>query len=283
MHGYLVSLVLMVSMVFGLPYHGVAAEDPEASKLRTNAAEYWQAREAEDWAKLYEILSPEDLAGFSQQEFVKNKQQYEKLRYSAVKVQDVQVDGDYGWVDVSYRYSPKGYEGLPPKEARIWDVWRKENGVWRPLSPPRLMEAPKLPPTLRSRDEETVLARRIEQFWVAREAQDWAALYPLLEPAYRALQSEQEFLKMRAMYLYLSHKLEWTEVDKGSESGRAKINYTYKYNDPNVSKMAPQEDVAVEEWVKVNNEWFRRVAAQSAAPEHRPEDHQSEDAKHENR
>jgi hypothetical protein len=283
MRGYLVSLVLMGSITVGLAHSGMAAEHPEANKLRAQAEAFWQAREAEDWAKFYEILSPEEVAGISRQEFVEGKQQQEKLRYSAVKVQDVQVDGHYGWVDVSYRYSPKGYEGLPPKEARIWDVWRRESGVWRPLLPPRLMEAPKLPPTLRSRDEETVLARRIEQLWAAREAQDWAALYPLLEPAYRARQSEQEFLKMRAMYLYLSHKLEWTEVDKGSESGRAKISYTYKYNDPNVSKMAPQEDVAVEEWVRVNNEWFRRVAAQSAAPEHRPEDHQSEDAKHENR
>lgn len=283
MRGYLVSLVLMGAIAVGLAHYGIAAENPEANKLRAQAEVFWQAREAEDWAKCYEILSPEDVAGISQQEFIEGKQQQEKLRYSAVSVQDVQVDGAYGWVDVSYRYLPKGFESLPPKDTRVWDVWRRENGVWRPLLPQRLMEAPKLPPTLRSQEDETILAKRIEQFWAARETQDWAALYQLLEPAYRARQSEQEFLKMRAKHLYLSHKLEWTEVDKGSENGRGKVNYSYRYNDPNVSKMAPQEAVAVEEWIKVNDEWFKRIAAQPAAPENQPEDHRSENTKHENR
>lgn len=283
MRGYFISLVLVGLIAVGLAHHGIAAEDSEASKLRARAGEFWRAQEAEDWAKSYQILSPDELAGISQQEFVESRQQHEKLRYSAVNVRDAQIDGDYGWVDVSYRYLPKGFEGLSPREARVWDVWRKENGVWHPLPLPRRMEAPKLPPTLRSRDDETMLAKRIEQFWAAREAQNWAALYQLLEPAYRARQSEQEFLKMRAMYLYLSHQLEWTEVDKGGENGRGMVNYSYKYNDPNVSKMAPQESVAIEEWVKVNDEWFRHIAAPPVAPEHRPEDKRPEDTKHEKR
>jgi hypothetical protein len=281
MRGYSVSLVLIGAIAVGLAPYGIAAENPEANKLRAQAEIFWQAREAEDWAKCYEILSPEDLAGVSQQEFIASKQQQEKLRYSAVRIQDAQVDGAYGWVDVSYRYLPRGFESLPPKDTRVWDVWRRENGVWRPLLPPRLMEAPKLPPTLRSRDEETILAKRIEQFLTAREAQDWAALYQLLEPTYRARQSELEFLQMRAKHLYLSHKLEWTEVGKGSDNGRGKVSYSYRFNDPNVSKMAPQEAVAIEEWVNVKGDWFRHVADQPAAPENRPEDNRSEDAKHE--
>lgn len=283
MRDYLVSLVLIGVMAVGLIHYGIAAETSEANKLRVQAEAFWQARETENWAKFYEMLSPEDVAGISQQEFVKDTQQQEKLRYSAVRVQDVQIAGDYGWVEVSYRYLPKGFESLPPKETHVWDVWRSENSVWRPVSPQRLMEAPKLPPTLRSRDEEMILAKRIEQFWMAREAQDWAALYQLLEPAYRARQSEQEFLKMRAKYLYLSHKIEWTEVGKGSETGISRISYSYKYNDPNVSKMAPQETVVVEEWIKVSGEWFKRMAPQPAVPENRPEDHQPENTKHENR
>jgi hypothetical protein len=47
--------------------------------------------------------------------------------------------------------------------------------------------------------------------------------------------------------------------------------------------MVPQKAMAVEEWIKVNDEWFKRIAAQPAAPENQPEDHRSENTKHENR
>jgi hypothetical protein len=281
MRGYLLSLVLTGLVATGLLDCSIAAEgESEAYKLKALAEEFWRAQETEDWAKLYQLLSPRGLEDISQQQFIENKQRHELLHYSSVQVRDAEVDGDYGWVDISYRYVPKGYESLPPEQVRMWEVWRKESGVWRPLPSVKREEAPKLPPTLRSREDETILAQRVEQFWKARETKDWGSLYRLLEPAYRARESEQEFLKRRPIYLYLSHKPEWMEVGKGSGSGRSKINYSYKYDDPSVSKMAAQEAMAIEEWVRINGEWFRRMAEPPGAQANRGDDKLAEETEH---
>lgn len=274
MRGSFITLVLMGVMALGAAPAGVAAEDPEASELRLQAEAFWRARESEDWAKLYGMLSHEDLSEASLEQFAERKQQREKLRYALIAIEGVEVDGDLGWVDVTYSYLPKGFEGLPPKQERIWDVWRVENGLWRPLSPRPAMEAPKLPPILRSRDDEATLADRVHQFWRARESQDWAGIYGLLEPAYRDRHSEEEFLGMRAKYLYLTHDVTWIEVAKGSASGRGLVRYSYKINDPNVSKMAPQETVAREEWLKVDGVWFKRMGTPAVAAGDRTENRQ---------
>ena len=285
MRSLFVWMLLVGAFAVGLAPRSIAADGSEAGTLRLRAEAWWQAQQTENWVKYYEFLVPGDLSEKSQQAFVERMKKDSKLNLSRAVVHDTQVDGDLGWVDVSYRYTPKGYEGLTPTEFRGWEVWHKENGVWRPLYSPQRNAAPRLPPLLRSQVEETILAKRIEQFWAAREAQDWSTVYQLLEPAYRARVSAQEFQEKRAKYLYSSHRLVWTEVQKEQGNGRGKVIFTRKLNDLHLSKMDPMDTVTIEEWVKVDDEWFRRVVAPPEAPVNQTEDNQSqlEDMKHESR
>jgi hypothetical protein len=258
---YSVTWVLIGLMTTCPSGRGLAAEDAETGRLKAAAAAFWHAQESEDWSKLYQILSPKDLSGIPEKQFVDAKARREKLRYSAVQVTGAEIDGDFGWTEVDYSYRPKGFEGIPPVPVHQWDAWRKEAGTWRPLPPERRSEAPAFPPSLRARDEEAALMRRMDEFWAARETGNWSALYRMLAPAFRTRESEAEFLSKRAMYLYLSHRLAWIEVPRGSAEGRGKIDYAYKLNDPSLSKMPGQRNSSIEDWVKVDGEWYRQAQA----------------------
>lgn len=268
LYGCQILLVWLVTVSAGIV---TAAESDDAKTLRTRVETYWQAQERDDWRTLFGLMSPLYMQGVSEQSFTEAKQRMEKLRFSSADVGRIELEGDYGWAELVYFYQPRGFDGFPPKRAELWDVWKKEAGVYYPVPPELRRDSPGLPPRLRAKSEEKALAERFQQFWQARENQDAAALYELLDPAYRKQVSLQAFMKKRPFYQYLSHKLDWVEVPADSQQGHGKVSFSYKINDPHVSKMPPKQEASVQDWIKVEGHWYRSVPPEPGSRVANPE------------
>jgi hypothetical protein len=145
---------------------------------------------------------------------------------------------------------------MPPQSTSAWEVWEKTD-TWRPVAPPLRDQYPKRPPALRNGEEEARVAKRVEALWTARAANDYASIYDLLEPAYRAAVTREEFLARKARYLYPSFKVDWVEVE-GSRA-RARVLFQQKLNDPTLYKLEPDDQRGIETWVQVDGQWFRAM------------------------
>lgn len=234
-----------------------ATEDSEAQALRARAQAYWDNQVKGDWAAVFPFLYPADRINMSVEQFVTRQQSW-MFRYLAAEVVDAAVANNLGWVQVNYTIEFKRLqENLPalePKRLQVWEPWEKRD-AWYVLSTKEQRErVPSLPPRLRPAAEEAVLARRVEEFWQARQALDWAQAYQYLEPAYREQVSKETFLQRKPYYTYLSHGLAWVEVI--GDEGRARVRYTAKINDPSLAKLDPQEKEINENWIKVDGQWY---------------------------
>jgi glucan-binding YG repeat protein len=236
-----------------------AAQETAESSLMERANLLWKALVAEDWATEYQFLSPEEAATITKDTFVSLRKEKWLLRYLSATVGKAFSSNNIGWVEVTLNFRLKNYPEIQPKQRTIWDLWQRKDGQWYRVSEKQHEQVPKLPPHLRPAEEESSLAQRIHAFWQAREQQDWKQVYQYLDPTFQEKTPEEEFLKSRAIYSYLSHRVEWVEVL--GENGRAKVAYTYKINDPSLTKLDTQENLALEKWIKVNGQWYRRMAA----------------------
>jgi hypothetical protein len=253
--------IALVSMSMFLLTRGAFATPPaEAPEqvLKKRAGLFWQTRASANWAAHYQFLTPEEKTAISKRQFVDLSAKRELLRYISVHTGAVAVDGELGWVEVTYEARPKRYPEVRPIRLTFWDHWQQQtDGQWYPVPKKQRQYLPQLPPHLRSSKEEPILAQRVKEFYQAQEQQDLASLYQYLDPRYQEKVPLAEFTKKPSQKAYLSYRLDWVEVV--GEKGRAKVVYTYKPTDPSLSKLDPQEEAVIENWLKINGHWYHRV------------------------
>ncbi len=253
-------VVLCVAVLLLLMTSSFAAsQETTESSLRERASLLWKALVAEDWVTEYQFLSPEEAATITKEAFVSLRNEKWLLRYLSATVGKAVSSNDIGWVEVTLNFRLKNYPEIRPEQRTTWDLWQRKDGQWYRVSENRHEHVPKLPPHLRPAEEESSLSQRVHAFWQAREQQEWKLVYQHLDPTFKEKTSEEKFLKSKAKYSYLFHRVEWVEVI--GENGRAKVVYTHKLNDPTLTKLDAQENVALEKWIKVNGQWYRRMSA----------------------
>jgi hypothetical protein len=234
------------------------AQEQPREVLEQQARAFWEARIKGDWATVYDILSPEEKGDLSREQFTTLYREKAPFHFHSAQVQEVAIEDEFGWVNVAYSVRPSSEPDYPPAHVQAWNPWQRQDGQWHPLPVDQRGQLPKLPPHLRRTDEEAALSQRVHAFWLAKEKQDWARIYQFLDPAFRKQTTESQFLQRKAYFEYLSHRLEWTEVI--DDQGRIKVAYTSKLNDPTLTKLEPKEEIVIEEWVKVDGQWYRRTA-----------------------
>jgi len=240
---------LSIALVFGSPYY-------DRQVLKQRAGAIWNARVKEDWASVYRYLSPAEKNNSTQQQFVEARNTRGPFQFLAAELKDTAVDGDIGWVKVSYSVKPKMYTDATATQVENWDVWTKQNRQWYPVPAQLNDQFPRLPPEERSAEEEKYLAERFQDYWSARKTKDWEKIYQYLEPDYRQIVSQERFIKTIPPYAYLSHQLEWIEVI--DNKARIKIAYTYKVDDPSLAKLPAKENEQIENWIKVDGQWYQQ-------------------------
>jgi hypothetical protein len=246
--------LLVLLLPFQAPY---AAEAEAVQGLLEQARVLWDARVSDDWAQVYRLLPPEEQAGTGESEFVELRTQRGPFEYTKAHVERVAVAGDTGWVRVNYRARPKEYAALPAQDVTTWRVWRRLDGTWHPVPQEKVQDFPQLPPQERPAEEEARLAQRTHGFWRAKEGQHWNTLSQYMEPDVRQKLIKQGSVDREALYKYLSHHLEWVEVI--GDQGRVKVQFRFILNDPTLRKLQPQQKTIIEQWVKVDDQWYRRI------------------------
>lgn len=254
-----------IAVLFFVTSSFAAASETAESSLAERAQLLWKALVAEDWATEYQFLSPAEATTITKDAFVSLRKEKWLLRYASATVGKTISDNDIGWVEVTLNFRLKDAPEIKPEQRTTWDLWQRKDGQWYRVSEQQREHLPKLPPPLRLAEEESSLSRRIHAFWQARERQEWKQVYHYLDPTFQKQTSEEEFLKSKAIYSYLSHRVEWVEVI--GENGRAKVAYAYKINDPSLAKLDTRENFALEKWMKVDGQWYRRMAAATQANE----------------
>jgi hypothetical protein len=252
-----IPLTLILALLAAVAPPVAAADGDDVAKLRERAERFWQGRVQDDWGVVFDIMPPEEqqVAG-EREKFIAYQKEKGWFKYISAQMGDVAVDRDLGWVHVTFVTGLRQYPTMPHQTSTVWDLWQKTDD-WRPVPRAYLDMHPTRPPTVRPAAEESALARRVDATWKAREAQDFAALYDLLEPAYRQRVTKEDFLKRKSKYLYLKHAIQWVEVF--GATAKSKVGFVQKLNDPTLYKIEPEEQLAFEEWVKVDGEWYRKM------------------------
>jgi len=230
-----------------------AAQD-DSKALRERATLYWEARVKGDWATEYDFLPEAKREATPKEEYVAKAKDYGPFRYLSYKLSAAETADDTGWVKVAYASEPVLFPGIRPSHADRWEQWEKIDGKWFPVDPARSEELPKLPPSLRPLKEEAIVIARANEFWKAREKNDYAAVYQFCPPSFRAKVPAEEFLSKKARNTYVGHHILWAEVQ--GDSANLRVSIDYRPNDPSLTKMTPMEETIEQVWVKVNSQWY---------------------------
>lgn len=247
--------LLLLGLVWSSPL--LAAQD-ESTTLREQVKAFWEARVKGDWATVYDYLFENERMGLTKEKYVEQSKERGPWRYLHYKMGAVETDEDVGWVDIEFAAEPVLFPGIKPKLVKRWEQWEKVDGKWLVVTGKHTQELPQLPPSLRPVKEEKAVKARADEFWKAREKNDYARVYELCSPDMRKKVSRAEFLGKKAMYLYSAHKVLWAEVN--GDTAIVRTVFEYRPNDPSVSKMDPQEDFAMQDWIKVDGQWYLDVA-----------------------
>lgn len=250
----LAASLLMLGVVLAWPLQ--AAQD-EGKVLREYATKFWEARVKGDWATVYDYLSPEERSGKTRDKFIETSKQTGPWRYLHYKIGAVEAADDMGWVKIEYSQEPVQFPGIKPKIVDRWEKWEKVEGRWTLVPAQRFQQTPQLPPSLRPLEEEKALKARAEEFWKAREKNDYTTIYYLCAPDFRKKISLEEWLTKKAQNLYVSHDILWAEVN--GNQAKVRTVYEYRPNDPSVSKMDPLEETAMQGWIKIDGRWYLDV------------------------
>jgi hypothetical protein len=225
--------------------------------LRERAQAFWDARVREDWAVLYRYLPVSDRSQVGLDEFTTFSKEKNPFRFLSFELGEMETAGELGWVKQVYTVQATGVSDVPPRKIENCQVWEKIDGNWFPISEKRRAEVPSRPPSMRPAAEEADLTKRVNEFWEAKEKEQWGLLYAYCDPEYRKTVSQEEFLGKKALHVYVAHSVEWAEVT--GDRGKVRVTYLIRSSDPYLSKAAPEDDAIVEDWVKSEGVWYRLI------------------------
>jgi len=242
--------------------HGAPAYSAQSDQgLRERAQTFWDARVREDWAVLYQYLPGADRSQTGLDEFAAFSKKNTPFRYLSFELGHTETAGDLGWVKVVSTAQVTGVSQVPPRKTESWQLWEKIGGNWFPLPAKRLEEAPSRPPSMRPASDEAALTKRANEFWEAKEKEQWGLLYGYCDPEFRKAVSQEEFLQKKARYVYVAHAVDWAEVT--GDRGKVRVTCLVRPNDPYLSKVEPADDSSVEDWVKIDGVWYRSIPKSS--------------------
>ncbi|MFZ2447316.1 MAG: hypothetical protein WAW37_13235 [Syntrophobacteraceae bacterium] len=225
--------------------------------FRDRVQAFWDAQVVNDPKVLYQYLPIEERDRIGSEDFVTASRKKSPLHFLNFRLVECETASELGWAHVVYDASLAEFAEYPPRHIDLWQTWERQDGEWLPVSARRKDDVPRLPPRMRPAEEEQLLGKRVDEFWAAKEREDWGMVYSYCDPEFRNSVSSEEFLGKSALFTYLSHAIEWAEVT--GEKARVKVVSLMRRNDPHLSKAAPVTESVVEDWVKDCGQWYRLV------------------------
>lgn len=226
-----------------------------ALSLRETATKLWEARVSKDCEKVYACLTDAERKEYTVEDFCDYWNNREPFVYEAYEITDVAEEGDFGWVHVEYRSSMRRAPLIPPRDARMWEKWRRLDHAWQPVPRDQLPQYPESPAN-RDPERERRLRARVALLFEARQQRNFEAAWELTDPHDREEVPKDEFLRQEALFFYDAARLQWAQVMGTSESGKTRAAYDLRWADPNMLKAPAFSRELVETWVWRDNEWF---------------------------
>lgn len=252
----IVSCTLLPSCVTPHAQNGrtQASDSGRGGDLRRRAERFWTAKQNDDWSIVFSFLSPTERNDATLAEYVAWAEKNEPFLISDFKLKRVQTDGDDGWVEMTYEATLRRFATLSPKETTRWQSWHRSEGTWYPV-PARERESCAEPPAKRNRAEEITLLTRFRESWQMRYDRDWSGLYTLTDPRDHEEVEEHHLAEAEERIVYVDYEVDWVEVIKNR--GRVRVLYRHKLADPNLSKLAVRGMYVTEDWIMLDNTWYR--------------------------
>jgi hypothetical protein len=103
----------------------------EEKRLRSRFAEWWDAMQAGDWGRLYQLVDPRDREEITEQSFAKAAGVLQYLNYELHWV-EVTGERERGRVRVSYEHkiTDPNLTKLAPRTVTVIDYWVLREGTW---------------------------------------------------------------------------------------------------------------------------------------------------------
>lgn len=246
---------------------GGGVPDPAANRaaLQARAVQWWDALQAEDWGRAYDLDHPERRTQNTRAEYIAWRVAHEPFRTHAYTLRGVQLepDGDLGWVQLDLATSFRRMPNAPVQHVERWDAWERLDGTWYPV-PPAQRPAFPAPPAERDFAREAELKAQYPRVWQARHAGDLHALYARTDPADRARVPFERFAEIEGQFEYSAYRITWVEVI--GERGRMRMQYDRKMVGAGMTKAPVTHDDMIERWVVRDGVWYLDELPDDATP-----------------
>ncbi|GLI34482.1 hypothetical protein [Desulforhabdus amnigena] len=225
--------------------------------LKQRAIRLWQARVEQDWNTEYGFLPNIEHNAQDQEKYASLMKKDAPYLYLSYQIGNIEISGDVAWIWTEYDVRPTQFPTYPVTHRASWEIWIKQGEAWYPVDPYSQERYPSLPPSQRVPAAEALLLQRANAYYDALEKEDIQALYNFFMPSFREKVPFDEFQQKRMFLKYLTHEIAWAQVNaQDPQIGRTMIKFTYRINDPNLTKLTPTEKTKFQEWVNIDGEWY---------------------------
>jgi hypothetical protein len=104
-------------------------------------------------------------------------------------------------------------------------------------------------------DEETVLRRRVQEYWSYKIKGEWEKSYLYESPEFRERVSTAAYIDRNKQSIVKWEGFDVLEIWISGEEGHVKVDRKYRYIIPQTPKGA-FEKVAEETWIKKEGQWY---------------------------
>lgn len=276
-----ISFLLIVSSILGPLTAHAAQEDADvevdqAAALIERAQRLWQARLDEDWAVVFEFMTPSEREGTTAEAYAQWAVDNEAFAVESFTLGDARVDGSLGWVQIDSLVRARQFGSeIEPVATKRWAPWLRINGTWYRCPPEKAEELP-ASPALRDAAEEESLRARFEASMYSRLHDDHERTYLYIAPQDRMLVTEEEFASALSRVNFRKFRTIWAEVPIGQDNAEVRAEMLIKPNEEGQRKMPPRWTVINESWVKVGGRWYWDIPVDGQAAD-LPEDYREPD------
>jgi hypothetical protein len=122
----------LVLLLLGLSVGCTVGKTEEALKKRVS--QYWESRAARDWKGVYDMLTPDERAVITFDNYLSDKRSPAQMKIDSYEIQKVQIDGERGESTVKYTWKIE----LPVNSEKrirtgsnmLQQKWRYQDGNW---------------------------------------------------------------------------------------------------------------------------------------------------------
>jgi hypothetical protein len=230
---------------------GISQTRPES--FADDVARLWDARQAEDWAVVYDYQDPAILADGTREDYIEWASKNEPFITREYRILEVMQDGDLGYAHVASKDAVRRFEQVPPRDVTRWERWHRVDGRWRPISPFEFDNFPD-PPAVRNLEIEDGLRERFTASWNARMRGDWDDFHAMIDPRDQPRVPLDDLYGIADELEFIAGELKWVQARE--DRGEVRFYATTRIVDPSMSKIAPTSKMITEPWIYIDGVWY---------------------------